>query len=79
MEDFVNHNVVYSLDELKEIIISKNDAEIIHKIKRLCIRYSVNKIYPEKYLENTPKILNMLMSILDHFWKVMNLKNIKSK
>ncbi|GHV08047.1 hypothetical protein FACS189485_19090 [Spirochaetia bacterium] len=55
MEDFISHNVIYSLDELKKLIISKGDAEILHKIKRFMYKITCKQNLPGEIFRKYPK------------------------
>ncbi|MDR0718105.1 MAG: hypothetical protein LBF78_00600 [Treponema sp.] len=57
-EGVLNHNIIYSLDELKELIVSKADAAIIHIIKRYMHKITTNKRLPGEIFRRYPKNIN---------------------
>jgi hypothetical protein len=58
MKGILNHNIIYSLDELKELIVSKADAKIIHGIKRYMHKVTTNKKLPGEIFRKYPKNIN---------------------
>jgi len=58
MENIIYHKIDYSLDELKKLIISKNDAEVIHRIKRYMFSVITSKNLPGEIFRKYPKNIN---------------------
>jgi hypothetical protein len=58
MKGILAHNIIYSLGELKKLIMSKADAEIIHMIKRYMYKITTNKELPGEMFRKYPKNIN---------------------